>query len=111
VSIDRFECLEFVAVRELNVLELPRLDEDVSLEGSDRFVVGVDRPTQAAPELLEVTSELADCLVELPPVIGDLLRVARDRLLLPSVRNRPEQRNERRRTRGDDVLFDAELDE
>ena len=58
-------------------------------------------------------AQLARGLVEIPPELADLPRVLLHRLLLPPVRHRPQQRNQRRRTCRDDALFepDAELDE
>ena len=64
-----------------------------------------------APSVAEVVAEGADRLVELAPEVADLARVLLHGFLLPAVRHRPQQRNQRRRTRRNHVLFDAELDE
>src|SRR5215470_6467738 len=58
-----------------------------------------------------MTAKHAYGFVKLSTEIADLACILLHRLLLPSVRNGPQQRNERRRARRDHVLLDTELDE
>ena len=58
-----------------------------------------------------MAAEHSDRFVQPPSELADFSRVLLHGLLLPAVRNRPEQRDQRRGTRRNDPLVDAELDE
>ena len=100
------------AVGRLQLLELARLDEHVALERADRLVVGIEarlQPRRRASS--KCSAERANRLVQVAAELADLPGVLLHRLLLPAVGDGPQQRDQRRRARRDDLALDAELDE
>jgi hypothetical protein len=91
------------------VFQAPRRHEHAGFERAYRAVVRLDGLREAAADVLEMLGQLRDAVVERTAQFADLLRVLRDRVLLPAVGDRLEQRNERQRARQHDALVHAEF--
>ncbi len=81
------------------------------VEGADRLVVGGDGRVELAPDLRERLHEAPEAAVQLARGLGDLARRLGDQLLAPAVVDRPQQPDQRRRRRHQDLLLDAVLDQ
>src|SRR5689334_17216627 len=66
----------------LQVLEATRRDEHPAFKRGDGLVVGADRIAEVLADLAPVARHDRDALVQLTAKLADLLRVARQRLLL-----------------------------
>jgi len=95
----------------VQLFETAGLDQHIALQRSDRLVVGLETRLEPRSQRVEVAAEDPHGVVEVSAELADLPRVLAHRLLLPAVRHRPQQRDQRRRARGDDALIDTELDE
>ena len=85
------------------VVQLARRHENASFEGPDRLVVRADGSVEAATELGHVLAERPHPVIELAAELADLARILGGGLLLPDRRDRPQQRDQVRRRRDDDV--------
>ena len=66
------------------------LGHDVSLQGPDRLVIGIDRSAQTASRLGHVLAERGQALVELASDLLHLTGILGQSILLPSVGDGPQ---------------------
>src|SRR5690606_36659138 len=84
--------------------EAPGARQNHPLERPDSAVVGLDPVAERLADLKQVRRKRVEPLVELRSELADLGGVLGERDLLPSVRDRLQQRYEARRRRQNDVL-------
>src|SRR6202795_4540257 len=89
--------------------EPPCRYQNTALQRTYRFVVGIYSPVQVLPYGTEMSRKDAQPLIQLFAEFTDLLRILSDLLLVPSVGNRLEERNEGCRGGRDYALIHAIL--